>query len=859
MIRQQTDKWFRTKALCFGATDVASLLGHGYQKPDQVINDKINCVDSRTRVLDPTFKYLVERGKRYESVVNSLFQDRHGVKVKETGLKRLHGHFWQTASPDGIYGKGVDKCLLEFKVKRNLSENVPYKHWIQMQTQMAVWGIKQCLYCQNVIQEFETAGEYSSEINKFAGTENSNGILEEDGTAYYWRLNEYKETLVQFDATFWNKTLNETLIPTWSTVETGRNGKFVSGRTRSKHSKHSKHSKRSKRKRTLSEPYEPSAKKAHTTRSDDMDTDDDKDSDRLVVMPYMFNNWFRKDPLLDWLNLYGDHTKKSFSANPFLDMIRVKNYEFGSVAKTYIKHKYKNMPGFLMDIDRMGPEDFIGSFRSQANIEPDQLKVSQLAVQRTSEAIKKCYPIILNACFSVPVGEYQFEGVADMLVLNAYLNQVFGGDYASGQDDKYSIVKLKFATINLKADGTHMLNNDKQKVYKAQLWLLNSALAVEQEYLNPHAYVVGRKYEFTKCKVKNRFNSAFGKLGVVDFSNDGSDTQYNIMASEALDWFARVRHPDMKHMDPMEPGDDNLFPNMKNHSDFPWTDYKKEIAENIKDITLMYKCGPKVRNFAMEEGITEWTELDVGTIVYQGDTVLSQIMGFVDSNKKDQPSAMAGKGIFKKTDLPCMEFYIDFEAVGNMYDDFSKFPEPSNYAQIFLIGAVIVDNVKGETYACSYLVNKLSKEAEKEMVLDMFKDFHKMCEPYNQDYLPLIFWGNAEKYMLERVLGADGLQEHKPILIDMCKIFRESQIIFPGQFGYGLKQVAKTMHKAGYIQTLWKDGDEITNGISAMSEGLRHLKDGQSEVGRKFFKDVIEYNYIDCKVIHEIIAFFRTR
>lgn len=839
MIKQHTEKWYKLKAACFGATDVASLLGHGYEAPDQIIQNKINYVDSRKKDLSFDFKHLVDRGTRYEPIVRNLFANRHGVEVKETGLKKLAGYPWQTASPDGTCRIDRINYLLEFKVKRTLSEGVPYKHWIQMQSQMAVWNIDWGIYCQNVIEEFPTQEHYLREIASFTGI--AHGILDWEGSRYYWRLNEYQESKVCFDPGFWETTLHNVLIPAWKQVEVGRN-------TQSAQSDQPVSNTR-KRKRE-DQSGEPTRKRTTSARNKGVGAS----APVLKVEPHMINNWFRKDPLLDWLELYGDQSKKSLMANPYIDMIRVKNHEFASIAKTYIKNKYANRPGFVVDIDCMGPEQFIPG--TSVDIEADKVKVSEAMVRLTADAIKRRVPIIMNACLSVRQGDLILEGVADMLVLNIYLDPLFDGEYSAGRDDRYCVVKFKFSTVDLRADGTYLLNNDKQKVYKAQLWILNQALGVQQGYICPQAYIVGRKYQYTKCNVKYRTDSAFGRLGVVDFED--VDASYNSSTKEAISWLQQVRSPEMASLNPMDPSMPEMFPNMKNGADFPWTDYKLEIAEHINDITLMYRCGKKVRDYAMEHGITNWTQLDADSIVYNGDRISSQILEFVTVNTQGQPSWMAQHGMLAGCNPSApVEFYIDFESVGNMYDDFSKFPAPGDYSQIFLIGAVVVDNIKGEVKNYHYLVDGLSKTKEADMVRRMFSDFQAICQPYGQCYLPLIYWGNAEKYMLERVLGEEGLKAYRPILVDLCNIFRNCKIIFPGQFGYGLKQVAKVMHQAGHIQTIWRKGDGVADGISAMSEGLRHLRGGNSEMSKKFFRDVIEYNYIDCKVMQEMVAFFR--
>lgn len=816
-IKQHSNQWYEIKSKLFGATDCASLLGHGYDNPDQIISNKVNKIDNRTVDYDPdTLKYML-RGTRYEPIVKSLYEKRHNVKIHETGLKIHPTYNWITASPDGLYyDDEKNPVLTEFKVRYDIShQSVPYKHWIQMQVQMEVWNIDKCIYCSNLLEEFTSEDEYRLEINRYSGAfgGSNHGIFTDDDGTHYWRLKEYQETVVLRDRDFFSRSLS-VWNKAWDTIkklcESGSN--------------------------------EQVAKKTKY------------DEDKVVVYPWMVNNYIRNDPLLDWLDMYGDKSLRDKTAGPFLSMIRTKHLEIASHVKSYFAKLY-NQTGFIVNIDDNGHESYQ---TSDLTIEPDNITVSQQAVAKTREAIKNTVPIILNPCFSTdgPLG-IKIEGHADLLIINRYIDTILGGEYSVDREDKYSLIRVKYSTINLRADGIHMLNNVKQKIYKAQLWLLNQALAKEQKYLSSQAYVIGRKYEYTRHSKKYKFNNAFEKVGVIDFSDDGVDAEYNNTLVCAINWLRHLRSPTsgLQYADPMNPSDlhPELYPNLKNHDDFPWSKYKKDIAIHIKDITLMYRCGPKVRDYVHQCGITKWTELKPDNIIFNAGKVKNQIMNFVKAQQEHyQPRQL------DKIKVSAIEYYIDFEAISNMYDDFKTFPVAGDYSMIFLIGAVIVNNIKGTIQHHYYLIKKLDKKAEKNMVKDMLNDFKEICKPYNQKHIPLFFWGNAEKYMLDRALGKE-LNEYNLTLIDLCKIFRESSIIFPGQFGYGLKEVANIMQSNGMIQTKWEE-NEINNGLTAMVEALKHYQYRSDPVlANLYFKDVIHYNYVDCKVLQEIVYYFRTK
>jgi hypothetical protein len=91
---------------------------------------------------------------------------------------------------------------------------------------------------------------------------------------------------------------------------------------------------------------------------------------------------------------------------------------------------------------------------------------------------------------------------------------------------------------------------------------------------------------------------------------------------------------------------------------------------------------------------------------------------------------------------------------------------------------------------------------------------------------------------------------------DLCKIFRDNKIILPGQFGYGLKEISRLMKKYGLIDTVWEAG--ISSGMDAMVEAIRTYRyRTDPKVKGLFFEQVKKYNYVDCKVMQEIVAWHR--
>jgi hypothetical protein len=224
---------------------------------------------------------------------------------------------------------------------------------------------------------------------------------------------------------------------------------------------------------------------------------------------------------------------------------------------------------------------------------------------------------------------------------------------------------------------------------------------------------------------------------------------------------------------------------------------------------------------------------------------------FTEQSKKE----IGRKGYIRGR--PCMEFYLDFESIGNMYDDFSQFPQASGQAMIFLVGLIVVDNVTGKRDYVSYLIDKLDHQSERDMIQKMLTDMKNNREMYDQNFAPVYFWSNAENYMLKRAMGPDVVQENGLVMVDLCKAFRESGLILPGQLGYGLKEVAKTMYKYKMIKTTWSETLDVASGLNATIEAMKTYNHRNKETRQQYFRSLIDYNYVDCKVMEEILEYLR--
>ena len=82
-----------------------------------------------------------------------------------------------------------------------------------------------------------------------------------------------------------------------------------------------------------------------------------------------------------------------------------------------------------------------------------------------------------------------------------------------------------------------------------------------------------------------------------------------------------------------------------------------------------------------------------------------------------------------------------------------------------------------------------------------------------------------------------------------------------GCLNYGLKDVAKTFYKYGYIHTIWDENGDCVDGADAAIGAYKVDKETRKKNlpfnQDPLAKDIIKYNEIDCKVLMEIIEYLR--
>lgn len=562
------------------------------------------------------------------------------------------------------------------------------------------------------------------------------------------------------------------------------------------------------------------------------------DTEKEWISATSVANYLLEDQLSDWLKLYGE-TEENVS--PMLKYLFQQGHTFESRIVDNIRQK-------------IGSNKVV--FISQ--------RYNKALVNRTLAEMRKGTPVIHSA--SLASESLRIYGVSDLLIRSDYMNRLVPDTLDEKEETQgcamhpnfhYRVIDVKYSTLPLRADGKGVLNQDRYRAYKGQLWIYNKILAELQGYDPEKAYILGRKYSYISRGEKHRGSSAFLRLGEIDYSD--WDAPYNDRTETAIAWVRSLRREGREWTCEEHP---ELYPNMK--ADSMCQKEKEEIANEIGEITQLWFCGVTQREMALAKGISSWRNPKFCSTVVEmkgqrGDT-LDQILHV---NRDPQllylPQKLKKTNAFFKKNVK--EFFVDFETIGGAFDDLNRLPEANPLDIIFMISVgwtyVEIDLDTGEesTYwKCStYTVNSLSHQEERR-ILDSFlqlvgTEVESGSELYHwSDAEPLIFEAACRRHQLDNVL--------RNRWTDLLWLFREEPITVKGCLGYSIKEIVRALQTQGLIDFSWDSSD--INGELAMLQAYNEYAKGHS-VNSPVIQSIIKYNQDDCEALWRVIQFVREK
>ena len=585
------------------------------------------------------------------------------------------------------------------------------------------------------------------------------------------------------------------------------------------------------------------------------------------VSPTAMRPYLSDDPLVDWLRLYG--SDRGFQRDDELP-----GYDERTDFGLFIMRKGREFEEAVVD--------HLGTLATvHAASAPDEGSRDLDAAERTFAALRRGEEIVHQAVLRD--AETRTYGTADLLIRSDVLPDLFPGTITDGEarmpapalggaEWHYRVIDIKFTTLHLLARGG-LRDTGSSWLYKLQVHVYNRALGRLQGYLPPEAYLLGRGWERRSKGERPRGTSCVDLLGAVPQSY-ASNSKGSVAAAleGACAWLRRVRSEGSEWRVLPEPTVPELRPNMGNGTDAPWHAAKQRIAEELEEPTMLWHVGIRGRETARRAGVTRWRSDPAFTAAaagVTGETIAPTLNAVLDINRStDGPPVLpatvhAGEADWR--DEPALEFYVDFETVGDLDDDFEGIPERGGQPLIFMIGCGHVED--GEWQWSCFIADSLTERAEGEMIDAWFAHMDASTRRLGSiDEPPNVFhWSHAEASTLETAFNS-AVNRHpektwaSPRWYDLLnRVVKKEPVVVRGALNFGLKSVARALHSHGLIDTPWDAG--VTDGLGAMAGAWHCAKEaagrGCTLSDTELMDEIARYNEVDCKVMMEIVRYLR--
>ncbi len=560
--------------------------------------------------------------------------------------------------------------------------------------------------------------------------------------------------------------------------------------------------------------------------------------------------------LLDWLNLYGEANGYTRDEPSLMDTFNsTKGAEFERAAVEWISAQTGSM---VVEVGASVRRDY------------------PAAVAVTVEQMKAGVGLIWQPVFMDSV--LRLYGKGDLLIRSDLLHGLYPEALTSDEagepapeigmpETHYRVIDMKFARLEFLSGGDFSDSpTSKWRGYKMQLWVYNKTLGDMQGYTPPVSYLLGRGWEQEAGHAQGKSNSSAERLGIVPFKQaDGN------AVTAAADWLRDLRNNGAS----WQPGvhsDLLVNPSVDNRR---WSTTVGRLTEQLDDPTRVYMVRAKHRANARKRGVTTCADprMTAETLGVTGEKTAPRVDAILDANREPVarllPSTIqAGRNDWYEE--PPLEFYVDFETVTDLYDNFTKFPLRGGQEMIYMIGCGHIEN--GEWKFAHFTALGLFAGYEERIVEGWLTYMQDVVKRFGEEGNPapqVLHWSHAESTAynaaVERAApSSDSWQT--PNWYDLFKnVIQAEPVTIKGCYKFGLKEFAKAMHTAGLIQTEWPDeGPE--GGADALAEAFfaqAEIDDrscmgfGEFLLARPNIQNVVRYNEIDCKAMMEILRYLR--
>lgn len=572
-------------------------------------------------------------------------------------------------------------------------------------------------------------------------------------------------------------------------------------------------------------------------------------------------NNIKRSKLIDWKTMVSASSIRNYMLNdPCIDYYKEYNIHSTDMKpnkNNIIKKEFDLHTQYILNNGIMFEKEMISMIQKNHTV----VKVAEhydsrndCKFKETILLMKQGVPIIYQGVLHNMID--MTYGLPDILVRSDYLNTLMGynvidsnemklGSPKLGVDWHYKVIDIKHSTIPLNNDMITVSNTNSMMPYKGQIYIYTMALNHILGTTMQTGFIWGKKYESSSQTDNNYIN----KLGVVCFDENLSNK-----VLDACNWIRDLRTNGMKWKLLPRPHRWELYPNMKNHMDSPFTDVKKEFSKLYHEITSIWNCSFEHRMLAHNKGIYGYDDKRfTSTLINLNDTkigdTVDKILEINRNNKETKdyikPSYISydrNKWFYK--DNNTLEGFLDYETVTS-----------DNNMFIFMIGFGYINKTNEFSYK-TFIMKDLTIESEYNMFKEYFDFVSNLLNEYNMKCVRLYHWSSAEVSCFEKFKSKhpnEKFNESYYTFYDLCKVFLNEPIVIKGAMNYSLKSVSKALYNNNMINTIWPTDSICSNGLNAMILALNLYNNNENINDNNIMKEIINYNMIDCKTMYEIL------
>lgn len=565
------------------------------------------------------------------------------------------------------------------------------------------------------------------------------------------------------------------------------------------------------------------------------------------------------------------------SANRFTKYIMNKGHEFEDIVIRLIQDRLQS-PDDMYRFDSFSE----GMSSAERSREIGKRAKSTLALMHAGR------PIIYQGV--VRSTELGAEGLPDLIVKGSHFDVITDNPPEDIDDNDYYIVDIKYSSLALSTKSDTVYTTASTPAYKMQVAVYTLCL---NEMLNQDvdkAFLLGRR-TVRSTDSKESYGSCFDRLGLIDFG--GKDSHYLDDAVDGIEWYRdMVENGSNWKIDPPDIDEHpELLPNTDASSGGRWAKVIRDLAEKNADLSQIWGIGPKKREYAVSNGLSDWKDPDVTaeSLGLSGKTAVT-VDQILATNRADKatvfPPVLYGnvKGWQDSEETAeTLDFTIDFETTSSAFDSLADMPRARNDSYIFAIGIGYIDN--GKWMYRSLLANELSSAEETRLVSDMMQIIKEKCSSSQvnvKENPPRVYhWGCAEMTWMRRAIqnmDRPKQREFRRIfsnMIDMSDIVQQMAVTVKGALNYKLKSFTTALEKHGMrefvkgrlkkspydkMRSIWEDTGGIGDGLSAMHYCWEVYNHGQDiKQIHEAIRPVVVYNELDCFSVYAIREFLRGR